>query len=101
MKKISTLAMIILVLSSAPAFAQSVPIESDAIISDTSDYPRATMLSIIDPSVGMIRAMGWRCDSISSIRPFIMSRGFTVVCNNYRYTYKISDKGGNWVVELK
>lgn len=85
----------------APATAQSVPIESSAIISDTTDFPRSKMLSLVDPSVQMIRAYGYRCDSISAIRPFMLSRGFTVVCNNYNYEYDLSDKGGNWVVELQ
>lgn len=83
------------------SIAQTVPIESDAVISDTSDMPRSKMIALIDPAVTMIRAYGWKCDSISAIRPFIFSRGFTVVCNRFNYTYDLSDKGGNWVVELK
>lgn len=87
-------------LLAAPVQAQSVPIESDAIISNTSDFPRSKMLSLVEPGVGMIRAMGWRCDSVSAIRPYLMSRGFTMVCNRFSYTYNFSDRGGNWVVEL-
>lgn len=83
------------------AFAQSVPIEPNAMISDTDDFPRATLLGLVDPAVAMIRANGWRCDSISAVRPFMLSRGFTVVCNGFRYEYDISDRGGNWVVELQ
>ncbi|MCE8523348.1 hypothetical protein KBY24_20090 [Ruegeria pomeroyi] len=83
------------------ASAQSVPIEPGAIISDTKDFPRSKLLSLIDPGVNMIRAYGWRCDSISAIRPFVFSRGFTIVCNSFNYEYDISDKGGNWVVELQ
>lgn len=88
-------------LPAIPAFAQSVPIESGAIISDTSDFPRSKMISLIDPGVGLIRGYGYRCDSISAMRPFLLSRGFTIVCNNFNYEYDISDKGGNWVVELQ
>lgn len=83
------------------AQAQSVPIESEAMISDTTDFPRAKLISLIDPGVGLIRANGYRCDSISAVRPFLFSRGFTIVCNNFNYEYDISDKGGNWVVELQ
>ncbi|UWQ19197.1 hypothetical protein [Jannaschia sp. M317] len=83
-----------------PATAQSVTIERDAMIADTRDMPRQNMLRLIDPGVGMIRAMGWRCDSISAARPFLMSRGFTIVCNNFRYTYEFEDRGGNWTVSL-
>ena len=88
-------------ISGSTLSAQSAPIERDAVISDTSDFPRAKMISLIDPAVGMIRARGWRCDSISAIRPFMFSRGFTVTCNHFNYKYDLSDKGGNWVVELK
>ena len=90
-----------LLLFATAGLAQSVPIESGAMISDTQDFPRANMIALIDPAVGMIKAYGWRCDSISAIRPFLFSRGFTVVCNQFSYEYDISDKGGNWVVELK
>jgi len=94
-------ALISIAAFSTPALAQSVPVEQGAIISDTGDFPKSKMLSLIDPSVGMIRASGYRCDSISAMRPFVFSRGFTVVCNNFNYEYDISDKGGNWVVELQ
>lgn len=92
---------IAILLFSSPLAAQSVPIEDDEIVSDTKDFPRSVMLSLVDPAVGMIRAMGWRCDSISAIRPFIFSRGFTVVCNRFNYEYEFEDRGGNWVVELQ
>ncbi|AUQ58750.1 hypothetical protein [Phaeobacter inhibens] len=88
-------------MAATAATAQSVPIESNAIISDTNDFPKSKLLSLVEPGVGMIRAHGWRCDSISAIRPFVFSRGFTFVCNNFNYEYDFSDKGGNWVVELQ
>ena len=100
MKKIQKIATVILIMCAAPAFAQSIPVENGAMISDSSDFPRARLMSLIDPGAAMIRAMGWRCDSISALRPFIMSRGFTMVCNNFNYTYNFSDEGGNWIVEL-
>lgn len=88
-------------LGSGAVLAQSAPIESNAIISDTADFPREKLIGLIEPAVGMIRGYGYRCDSISAIRPFVFSRGFTVVCNNFNYEYDLSDKGGNWVVELQ
>lgn len=83
------------------ASAQSVPLEPEASIVATKAYPRSVLLSLIDPGVGMIRARGWRCDSISVVRPFVWSRGFTIICNHYRYEYDFEDRGGNWVVELQ
>jgi hypothetical protein len=88
-------------MSISAGYAQSVPIEKDAVISDTKDFPRSKLLGLVDPAVGMIRASGYRCDSISVVRPFLLSRGFTVICNRFSYEYDISDKGGNWIVELQ
>ena len=81
--------------------AQTVPIEKGAVITDTDSNPRHMMLNMADPAVNMIRAHGWRCDSISAMSMFLFSRGFSVSCNKFRYKYELSDKGGNWVVELK
>ena len=84
-----------------PGIAQSVPIEKDSIITNTSDYPRSKMISLIDPGVAMIRARGWRCDSISVVQPFVFSKGFKIICNKYNYVYEFKDRGGNWEVNLK
>ncbi len=101
MKPILRTALMAAALAALPVLAQAVTIERDAVISDTSDFPRAKMLSLVEPGAGMIRAMGWRCDSLSAIRPHLMSRGFTMVCNNFNYTYEFKDRGGNWTVRLK
>jgi hypothetical protein len=77
------------------AYAQSVPIETDAVIN--KDAPRGA----IDPAVALIRAKGWRCDSVSAMIPFIMSRGFSITCNRFNYKYEIEGRGGNWEVTLK
>jgi hypothetical protein len=77
------------------AHAQSVPIEPGAVIN--KDAPRGA----IAPAVELIRAKGWRCDSVSAMIPFIMSRGFSLTCNQFNYKYEIEDRGGNWEVTLK
>jgi hypothetical protein len=82
-------------LLSTQAHAQSIPVESDAIMSKNAP------LALIDPAVGLIRANGWRCDSVSSLVPFVMSRGFTIVCNRFAYKYELEDRGGRWVATLK
>jgi len=96
----STLLSLAIVASNS-AVAQQVTIEQGAMITGTSDVPRAKLLEVADPAVGMIRASGYRCDSISAMRPFVFSVGFTVVCNGFRYEYDIEDRGGNWTVELQ
>ncbi|ATI47245.1 TPA: hypothetical protein ACVU5S_003284 [Vibrio parahaemolyticus] len=56
---------------------------------------------VIPQMVRLIQLTGYKCDSISAIREMMLSRGFTVVCNNFFYEYDIEDKGGNWVVTLQ
>ncbi|MER8810439.1 hypothetical protein [Mesorhizobium australicum] len=79
------------------AWSQSAPIEPDAMINQSAGI---NFRSLIEPSVKMIRAYGWRCDSISAMLPFLIHRGFSVTCNHNSYTYNFEDKGGNWVVSL-
>ena len=49
----------------------------------------------------MVKIYGYRCDSISSFMPFILSAGYKISCNNYRYSYELEDKGGRWVVTVQ
>lgn len=72
--------------------AQNVPIDKDAIIHE--NFTRAH----VDTMAQLIRAWGYRCDSVSAARPFVFSAGFSVICNNWRYDYEIEDRGGNWIV---
>lgn len=49
----------------------------------------------------LILAYGYRCDTMDHIVQHAWDGNFSVSCNNYKYTYKIEDKGGNWIVSLK
>lgn len=82
------------------AFAQTVRLEPDAIV-DPKLKEAANLQAVLDAAAAMIRARGWRCDSISAIRRFFVSRGLDVKCNRYAYHYEIEDKGGRWVVTLQ
>ena len=53
----------------------SIPTEPDAIMSDTGSCPRSVLLSLVERGVAMIRACGWRCDCVSSIRPLVFPAG--------------------------
>ncbi|MFL4371346.1 hypothetical protein [Acinetobacter baumannii] len=70
-------------------------IEKDAIIGDrvTDDVIRAL--------VQLVQINGYKCDTVSGAIPFTMSTGYTLYCNNHRYTYEIEDKGGNIIVTVK
>jgi len=53
----------------------------------------------INMVVNMVRAAGYRCDSISALSPLLSTHvGFNVYCNEYRYRYNVSDMGGHYVV---
>ena len=49
----------------------------------------------------LIALRGYRCDSVSLVRPFLFSRGFHVTCIHWDYRYEVADRGGKWVVTLK
>lgn len=67
------------------------PIEHDAEVISTSTT-KAYALAVI------VRHHGYRCDSISNVRPFFWGGGYNIVCNHFSYSYDASDKGGGWVV---
>jgi hypothetical protein len=74
------------------------PIEQTHIILAMGGLSKQDFLSDIDVSIGLVRDAGYHCDSVSDFSPWILSRGFTLTCNNFNYEYYIADKGGNWVV---
>jgi hypothetical protein len=54
-----------------------------------------------DSLAEIVRQSNYRCDSISAATHWVFSEGFTLHCNDLRYEYDISDKGGHWVVTVK
>ena len=73
------------------------PIEQEAIISENlKDDPRALEVMAIQ-----VKANGYKCDSISSARTMLVSRGFVIGCNHFAYEYEIEDKGGQLRVTVK
>ncbi len=77
--------------------ATIVPIESDATIYDEFKGNSELMNELVT----LVKENDYRCDSISGVRPFIMSHGFALICNRFRYSYDIEDKGGHWKVTVK
>lgn len=72
-----------------------VPVESGATLGDGVDPV------LIDASVMLVRIHGWKCDTVSALLPFTASPGYTLRCNDRRYSYELRDRGGTWVAELK
>ena len=83
--------------SPAPNVVALAPLEPDVVIFDEN----RGKVPLFNDLVRLVRAKGYRCDSISSMRPFVMSRGFTLVCNRFAYKYEIEDKGGIWQVTVQ
>ncbi|MEJ1414311.1 MAG: hypothetical protein RPU90_12150 [Candidatus Sedimenticola sp. (ex Thyasira tokunagai)] len=48
----------------------------------------------------IVKAHGYRCDTVDEMQPFILGGGFTIYCNNWKYSYELEDKGGRWVVTV-
>ena len=99
-KTISIIAAIIMMVP-LPSNAQSTPLEPDILIGSSDRYSEVQLRQLIDPIVALIHSYVYRCNSVSAIRSWIFSTGFTIICEQYSYKYEVSDKGGSWVVELK
>jgi hypothetical protein len=57
---------------------------------------------LIAAAVTLVRAAGYRCDTISYFgRRSAFSSGFQLSCNRYLYGYSLRDVGGNWIVEVE
>jgi hypothetical protein len=118
--KLAGFAFIVLVMFGAAMHTESHPQQTSALAQAQNEQAQAQMqgqvLTKIEPdakidedvypaginlAVQMIRAKGWKCDSLSDITPFAMSRGFHVWCNKFNYGYEMEDRGGNWEVTLR
>ena len=72
------------------------PVEPDSRARDLV----ALSLDVVDSAIQLIKANGYRCDTISAARAMSLTRGLIVVCNRYAYKYELKDRGGNWVVTV-
>jgi hypothetical protein len=83
---------------SVPSPSQATtPIEKDAVM-----FERSTAWSDqTEKLVRLVKASDFACDSVSASRPMVMSFGYVLVCNKFRYTYDIQDKGGHWTVSVR
>ena len=57
-------------------------------------------MDIVDTLVKFVKAHGYTCDSVSAASDNVFSKGFTLKCNHYNYTYEILDKGGKWFLKV-
>lgn len=83
------------------ATSEGTPVEPRAVIYIDDETKIAVMLNAAGEAAGLVRANGYRCDSISGFRPFLSGNCYNLVCNEFRYEYDIEDKGGRWEVTVK
>ncbi len=54
----------------------------------------------VQAAQAIVKAYGYTCDTVDEMQPFVFGGGFTIHCNNWKYSYKLEDKGGRWVVTV-
>lgn len=85
--------------SPTPQQPRRTRVETDAIIYD--DLNRDLVQALAD----LVKQSGYRCDTISSALPccgiFPDPGKYTLSCNQYRYEYRVEDRGGRWTVTVK
>lgn len=70
---------------------RAAPIEHNAVL--YKETPDA--FEFIDTLVGFVRQSSYKCDTVSSFIPMVLSNGFTLACNKFSYKYEIKNNGGN------
>jgi hypothetical protein len=83
-----------------PAYTPNgVPLEPDAEFAvKIGLYKLDNYLAVIDGAVHIVRHAGYKCDSVTSWRHWSFSRGSTLKCNQYDYTYNLVDHGRGFEV---
>ena len=94
-------AIIMLAALAMPTTLSAQSIEPNALIPASQGYSEEHLQKMSLLGAQMAQEAGWKCDTVSAFSPFILSRGFTLNCNRYRYEYEIEDRGGNWEITLK
>jgi hypothetical protein len=73
------------------------PIEKNAVLLNDSKEWRAWTEDL----VRLVRSNNFSCESVSSSGLMLLSRGYVLSCNQFRYTYDVQDKGGHWIVSVR
>jgi len=75
---------------------RAAPLERKAVLFSSTDE----FLKAVDTLVLLVRRNGYECDSVSSARPTLFSRGYALSCDTFSHDYTIKDKGGQWTVTV-
>jgi hypothetical protein len=77
--------------------SHGVAVETDAKI----DAKLKGEVKLVSGLVGLVRARGYQCDTVSSIEAFSTDNGFRLACNHSGYRYEIENRSGDWAVAIK
>jgi hypothetical protein len=58
------------------------------------------LLRVTDTAVTMAHEDGLRCDSVTLLKPWEFSKGWTLQCNHWDYKYYVEDKGRGWQIRI-
>ena len=101
----AALAMALLAVA-AQAMAAGSLLESDARLDkQILEMEETRAAELIQAAVMMVRAQGYRCDSVSQIglrSRFLSPASWYAIalsCNRFRYSYWLEDIGGRWVAK--
>lgn len=76
--------------------------ESDAVIPDLKDEAqRIELLQLAHAAAYTVRTATYKCDTVSSLLPMVLHRGFEMKCNKYAYDYEFHDIGGHWEIMIE
>lgn len=87
MKKLAA----VLLMAAMPVFATTV---ESGFKSNTVNAKQALVLAQV------VKAYGYACASVSAANKSQFSGNFSLMCNNFNYSYTIKDVGGRIVVEV-
>jgi hypothetical protein len=77
--------------------SHGVAVEPDAKI----DGKLKGEVKLVSGLVGLVRARGYQCDTVSSIEAYNTDNGFRLACNHSGYRYEIENRSGDWAVAIK
>lgn len=75
---------------------KNIPIEKGAQINEEMRENSKLLQSL----ARSVKHAGYRCDSISAAKPFVMTRGYTLNCNKSAYEYNIREHAGETIITI-
>lgn len=75
-----------------------IPVEPNAVISPDEHPPTVESLQA---GIGLIRASGYMCNSLSAAIEPVFNSDFKISCDGFSHQYTLHDHGGTYIVQVK